>query len=340
MADENTPRHIDGTHNPEPNGGSSQRGLDRRDLLKMGALGLGALSAGAAGVAACGTSEGTPSTGSGQGAGGASNTDRGAALGAAPAQPLAAPPMDVVRVGFVGAGGMGSVHIRNLLAIEGAELTAVCDIREEHAVRAADWAEEAGQRRPTLYTNGETDFERMCAEEELDVVYTATPWRWHVPVMVAAMQNGKHAVTEVPAAMTLEDCWQLVELSESLEKHCVMMENVNYGRSELLCLNLVRNGLLGEVLHTEGGYLHDLREIKFADEGEGCGAGSGQRRKTRTSIQPMASGPSPTASISIEVTNSPAWCRFPVRRWACRTMPGPTTPRVTPSGRRRTHLVT
>lgn len=236
--------------------------LDRRELLKLGALGVGAAALGGCGTNADGQSRGGSSSTS-------STAAREAAAGAAPAQPFAAPPMDVVRVGFVGAGGMGSVHIRNLLAIEGAELTAVCDIREEHATRAADWAVEAGQRRPTLYTNGETDFERMCAEEDLDVVYTATPWRWHVPVMVAAMQNGKHAITEVPAAMTIEECWQLVELSEQLEKHCIMMENVNYGRSELMVLNMVRQGVFGEILHTEGGYLHDLRDIKFADEGEG-----------------------------------------------------------------------
>ncbi len=239
--------------------GNGEQGLDRRDLLKLGALGLGA-----AAITACSGVEGAS-----QGADSNSTAARESKAGPAPAQPIAAPPMDVVRVGFVGAGGMGSVHIRNLLAIEGAELTAVCDIREEHASRAADWAEAAGQRRPTLYTRGETDFERMCAEEDLDVVYTATPWRFHVPVMVAAMENGKHAVTEVPAAMTIENCWRLVELAEAREKHCIMMENVNYGRSELLALNLVRKGLLGEILHAEGGYLHDLRGIKFSDEGEG-----------------------------------------------------------------------
>jgi hypothetical protein len=83
------------------------------------------------------------------------------------------------------------------------------------------------------------------------------------------MENGKHAATEVPAAYTIEDCWKLVETAERTGRHCAMMENVNYGRAELLCLNLVRQGLLGEILHAECGYLHDLRGIKFADEGEG-----------------------------------------------------------------------
>ena len=179
------------------------------------------------------------------------------------------PTINPVRLGFVGVGGMGTGHIRNLVRIEGAAVTAICDIREEHARRAAAMVQQAGQPAPRLYTGGERDFERLCAEEDLDLVYTATPWRWHVPVCVAAMQNGKHAATEVPAAVTLEECWRLVETSEQTGKHCVMMENCCYDRVELMILNMVRKGLLGELLHAECGYLHDLRDIKFSDEGEG-----------------------------------------------------------------------
>lgn len=177
--------------------------------------------------------------------------------------------LDQVRIGFVGTGGMGTNHVRNLVQIPGARITAVCDIREAHAQRAADVIQNAGQPSPTLYTRGERDFERLCAEEELDLVYTATPWRWHVPVCVAAMKNDKHAATEVPAAITLDQCWQLVETSEKTGKHCVMMENCCYDRIELMILNMVRKGLLGELLHAECGYLHDLRGIKFSDQGEG-----------------------------------------------------------------------
>ncbi len=114
------------------------------------------------------------------------------------------------------------------------------------------------------------DFERMCATEDLDLVMTATPWEWHVPVCVAAMENGKHAVTEVPAAMRLDDCWELVETAEKTGQHCQMMENCCYDRIELMTLNLVRKGVLGEVLHAEAGYLHDLREVKFSKEGRGA----------------------------------------------------------------------
>jgi predicted dehydrogenase len=182
---------------------------------------------------------------------------------------FAAPPMERVRIGFVGVGGQGSVHVDNLLKIEGVELRAICDIVEWKVARAQDAVVAADQPRPEGYARGPRDFERMCAEQDLDLVFSATPWEWHVPVMLAAMQHGKHAATEVPAAMTVDDCWQLVEAAEKLKKHCVMMENCCYDRREMLALHLVRKGMLGELLHAECGYLHDLRATKFAKEGEG-----------------------------------------------------------------------
>lgn len=226
------------------------RDLDRRELLRLGAAGFGV-----AALAGCAS---TPR-----------DTTQAPRSLLAPETPFAAPALDSVRVGFVGAGGMGSVHVQNLLEIQGVELVAVADIRPAHAERARDWAMEKGRPAPTLYVRGETDFKRMCAEEDLDLVYTATPWRWHVPICLEAMRTGSHAATEVPAATSIDDCWALVESAEAEAKHCVMMENVNYGRSELMVLNMVRSGLLGEILHAEGGYLHDLRSIKFSEEGEG-----------------------------------------------------------------------
>jgi hypothetical protein len=178
-------------------------------------------------------------------------------------------PIPTVRVGFVGVGGMGSAHVQNYLNIEGVEVKAICDIVPEKVARAQKWVVEAGQPEPTGYSKGPRDFERMCATEELDLVMTATPWEWHVPVCLSAMKHGKHAVTEVPAAMSLDDCWALVETAEKTGKHCQMMENCCYDRIELMTLNLVRKGVLGEVLHAEAGYLHDLRDVKFSKEGEG-----------------------------------------------------------------------
>jgi hypothetical protein len=178
-------------------------------------------------------------------------------------------PITTVRIGYVGVGGMGSAHVRNLLRIEGVEIRAVCDIVEEKVARIQKAVVAAGQKQPDGYSRGLTDFKRLCERDDLDLVYTATPWEWHVPVCVAAMQAGKHAATEVPAAITLEECWQLVETAEKTRRHCVMMENCCYDRPEMLCLNLVKKGFLGEILHAEAGYLHDLRGVKFSNEGEG-----------------------------------------------------------------------
>jgi predicted dehydrogenase len=177
-------------------------------------------------------------------------------------------PHDVVKIGFVGVGDMGTNHCANLLKIEGTELRAVCDLMPEKVAHLQQMAKAAGRPVPVGYTNGPQDFKRMCDQEELDLVYTATPWEWHVPVCVYAMKTGKNAATEVPASITIEGCWELVETAESTGRHCQMMENCCYDRSEMMVLNMVRKGLFGDLVHAEGGYLHDLREIKFSKAGE------------------------------------------------------------------------
>ena len=182
---------------------------------------------------------------------------------------LVAPPLQTVRIGFVGIGLQGSGHLNNLLKIDGCRITAACDVRSERTEWATRAIVAAGHPAPTVYTRGPRDFERLAETEDLDLIYTATPWEWHVPVMLAAMRNGKHAATEVPAAMTIDDCWALVEASEKFRKHAVMMENCNYDRMEMMVFHMARQGLFGELLHAEGGYLHDLRAIKFENRNEG-----------------------------------------------------------------------
>lgn len=221
--------------------------LDRREALKVIAGGLGLATLG--GTAAC--------------------AHAASASSVEPRGLLAAPPMDTVRIGFVGVGGMGSAHVRNLLRIEGCVIKAVGDIVPEKVSRIQDLVAAAGFPRPTGYSRGPRDFVRMCEEEDLDLIYNATPWEWHVPICLAAMRNGKHAATEVPAAYTVEDCWALVDHAEKHAKHCIMMENCNYGRMEMMVFNMARQGVFGEILHGEGGYLHDLRSVKFSAEGEG-----------------------------------------------------------------------
>ena len=229
--------------------------LDRRDLLKLGAAGVGLGAA----------SRLTPLSAAELG----TLLQQRPALGPAPAHPYASDPMDVVRVGFVGVGGMGGAHVRNFLGLEGVEIVALCDIDAARNDEVASWVTGDGRRPPSMYGRDETDFVRMCETEELDLVFTATPWEWHVPVCVAAMENGKHAATEVPAAYSTDDCWKLVEYAEKHERHCVMMENCNYDRPEMMVFHMARLGLFGEILHAECGYLHDLRAIKFSETGEG-----------------------------------------------------------------------
>jgi hypothetical protein len=218
--------------------------MDRRDFLKLGGTAIAAGAIATRDTVAAPQPQGGPTA-------------------------FAAAPMETVRIAYVGIGGQGSSHVRNLLKIPGCRITAVCDIRSERTDWATKAITEKGDPAPAVYNKGPRDFERLCETEDLDLVYNATPWEWHVPIMLAAMKNGKHTATEVPAAMTLEDCWAIVESAEKLRKHCVLMENCNYDQMEMMVYNMVRQGVFGEILHAEGGYLHDLRAIKFADEGEG-----------------------------------------------------------------------
>ena len=193
----------------------------------------------------------------------------GTARAQGPTTLFAAPPMERVRIGFVGVGGQGSVHVENFLTLDGVDVRAICDIVPGKVTAMQDLAVRAGQPRPAGYDRGPRDYVRMIAEQELDLVFTATPWEWHVPICLEAMRNGKHAATEVPAAYTVEDCWKLVEAAERYQKHCLMMENCCYDRRELLMLNLVRQGIFGDLQHGECAYNHDLRSVKFSTDGEG-----------------------------------------------------------------------
>jgi len=169
-----------------------------------------------------------------------------------------APKLDTVRVGIIGLGARGSGHLAHLLRLEGVEVRALCDNHKPTADRAMAQCEKAGVK-PVMYNNGDNDWRRMNDRDDLDAVFVVTPWDLHVPMCIDAMKKGKHAFVEVPAALTVDECWQLVDVAEQTQKHCMMMENVNYGREELLVLNLCRSGVLGELLHGEAAYIHDLR---------------------------------------------------------------------------------
>ena len=184
-------------------------------------------------------------------------------VAAASAQKTAAP-LDVVRIGLVGVGGRGRGDLANFLKLDGVEVPAICDIVEGNAARAQKMVTDSGRPSPQLYTRGDTDYKRLCEREDLDLVFIATPWEWHTPISVEAMNSGKHAVSEVPIAVTLDECWELVETAERTGRYCVQLENCNYDRVELMVLNMVRQNVLGELVHARCGYLHDLRAGKFS----------------------------------------------------------------------------
>lgn len=176
---------------------------------------------------------------------------------------------ETVRMGLIGCGGRGSGVLKDFLGVDNLQVTAVCDVVKDAALKAQANVERAGQRPPAVYANGDHDFENLLRRDDLDFAYIATPWDWHVPMALESLKQGKHAFLEVPAATTIEDCWKLVDASEKAQRHCLMLENCCYGYNELMVLRMVRDGLFGDLLHGEGAYLHDLRRLLFEDRSEG-----------------------------------------------------------------------
>ena len=179
----------------------------------------------------------------------------------------AAPKLDKVRIGFVGLGSRGPGAVNRLSHIEGVEIAALCDQFEDRVEKVQKKLEESGIQRAKAYSGSKDTWKAMCENPEIDLIYITTPWAWHTPMAVYAMQNGKHVCSEVPAAKTIDECWQLIETSEKTRKHCMMLENTCYDFFELLTLNMARQGLFGEIVHTEGAYIHALIDSNFNKDG-------------------------------------------------------------------------
>ena len=182
-------------------------------------------------------------------------------------------PLRNLRVGVVGL-GRGQAGISGFTLVPGGYIAAICDINAARRERTLKYL--AGKKAPTpkIYGDkGPEDWKRMCEDPEIDLIYNSTPWQLHVPIALYAMEHGKHVVTEVPSAFTVEECWKLVETSERTQRHCMQLENCCYGENEMLAFNLVHLGLLGEISHGEGAYIHDLRTSNYNKWNEETGSG-------------------------------------------------------------------
>lgn len=168
-----------------------------------------------------------------------------------------APKLNVVRIGVVGLGMRGSGAVERLSYIDGVEITALCDKYPDRVTAAQKTLAKMGRPKAKEYS-GEEGWKALCESNDVDLVYTPTPWDLHTPVALHAMKNDKHVATEVNTGLTIDDCWAVVETSEKTKKHCMMLENCCYDFFELLTLNMARAGAFGEIVHGEGAYIHDL----------------------------------------------------------------------------------
>jgi len=179
-----------------------------------------------------------------------------------------------IRAAFIGVGNRGGDHLKFFASLEGTEVVAVSDLYEDNVNKWIDAAKEIGKgerhRRIKGYFGGEKKWKKMLKKVKPDVVFIATNWINHAPMAIAAMEAGAHAFVEVPIAVSIEEMWDIVNTSEKTQKHCMMMENVNYSRVELMYLNMCRKGVIGDLLHAEAAYIHELRwQMKEEERGTG-----------------------------------------------------------------------
>ena len=173
---------------------------------------------------------------------------------------LAVDPIPVVRIGFIGLGMRGASAVSRISHIEGVEFKALCDLSQQHVDQVRKYVIEARNLPKCDEYVGEDEWKKLCERDDIDLVYICTDWETHVPMAVYAMQHGKHVAVEVPAATSVEECWQLVDVAEQTQRHCMMLENCCYDFFELTCLNMAQQGLFGEVIHAQGAYIHNLEE--------------------------------------------------------------------------------
>lgn len=173
---------------------------------------------------------------------------------------LTVPKMDKVRVAFVGLGMRGPGAVARFTYISGVEVVALCDYEPDRAEACQQYLRQAGLMPADIYS-GANGYEELCKRDDIDLVYVATDWDHHFPVAKCALENGKNTAIEVPSAMNLEQCWELIDLSEKNRKHCMILENCCYDWFELDALNMAQHGVFGEVIRAQGAYIHNLDDF-------------------------------------------------------------------------------
>jgi predicted dehydrogenase len=178
---------------------------------------------------------------------------------------LACPPIDTVRIAFVGLGSRGSDAVARYMYIDGVKVVALCDLLPDRVDSCQAILEKNGRPKAAAYS-GADGWKRLCERKDVDLVYVCTHWQLHTPIAVYAMEHGKHVALEVPAALTIAQCWQLVNTAEKTRRHCMMLENCCYDFFELATLRMAQEGVFGEIMHCEGAYIHDLRWLMFDEK--------------------------------------------------------------------------
>ena len=193
---------------------------------------------------------------------------------------------DEVNIAFIGCGGRGRGHLKRAAMTEGVKITAFCDIDPEAIKKTQAVLKEQGHPEAEVYSDGKYAFKEMLKRDDIDGVIIATPWLWHTRMAVATMKAGKYVAIEVSAANTMEECWDLVNISEETGMPCMILENVNYRRDVLAVMNMVKQGVFGEVVHARCGYRHSLLNVKFnKDLKFGEGATGEARWRTQHSLK-------------------------------------------------------
>lgn len=178
-------------------------------------------------------------------------------------------PIKKVRVGIIGLGNRGTTLLQMfewLIKNGHCEIAGLSDLQEAKVAKAAEQLAQWQSKKTTRYHGKKEAWQQLAAQDNIDLLLIATPWELHTPMCVYGMNNGKHVACEVPVAYTLSDCWKLVKTAEKTKRHCIMIENCCYNEEELFVLNMIENGVFGDITHTEGAYLHDLRAHMLSNE--------------------------------------------------------------------------